>query len=77
MGLQSGEKIALLLDSQLPEVWELNIDEASALAVSGALHRGQVVRLVDLIRIRVTGKRAALYSVIAKPSRYIHGVACG
>ena len=44
------KKIALLLDSQLPEVWELNIDEASALAVSGALHRGRVVRLVDLIR---------------------------
>ena len=44
------KKIALRLDSQLPEVWEVNLDHASALAVCSALARGRVVRLADLIR---------------------------
>lgn len=44
------KKIALLLNAQRPEVWELNIDPDSALAVSSALSRGQVVQVGDLVR---------------------------
>jgi len=43
------QKIAVLLDTQLPEVWELSIDPDSALAVSNHLARGKVVMLSDLI----------------------------
>ena len=44
------KKIALLVHSQAPEVWELSIDQDSALAVQSALARGRVVTLTDLLR---------------------------
>jgi len=44
------KKIALSLNTQLPAVWELKIDQNSALAVSNSLARGRVVSLSDLLR---------------------------
>ena len=44
------KRIACLLGSQPPRVWELSIDRDAALAVSNSLARGQVVSLGDLIR---------------------------
>ena len=44
------KRIALLVDNERPEVWELHIDSDSALAVSGALAHGRVVHLSDLTR---------------------------
>lgn len=44
------KQIALLVDTQLPAVWELTIDQDSALAVSSAMMQGRVVHLGDLLK---------------------------
>jgi Trk K+ transport system NAD-binding subunit len=42
------KQVAALIDNRLPEVWEITIEQESALAVTNAIGRGRVVTLGEL-----------------------------